>query len=122
MGIKELAERESKRLDEERQKRMDEMDLAPFLSIKDGDSLILKFADQEPRDRNGKFGFRKVFRVTAKIRNPEGAEVESEFDYEVNPRSPFYADLMDALKASTNLQITRVGSGQKDTKYSVKVI
>lgn len=105
-----FAAAEAQRLEEERQKAMEEHGYAPFWTMAEG-THIIEFADAMPRENN-LYPDRPIFRV--KI----GSE---EWDYSISKRSPLYREVMQHLAdGEFRLSITRIGTGKSDTRYKVQ--
>lgn len=105
-----FAEKEAARIASERKERMDELGYLPFYVLDQG-AHDLEFADEEPVD-NKLYPERKVFHVIA-----NGADMS----LSISTRSPLYRDVIANLaEGKAKMQITRIGTGKTDTRYSVK--
>ena len=112
--LKEFVETEKQRIDQEKEKALNDSGYVPFFKIEEGES-VLKFSDLEPRE-NEMYAERMVFRVV-------NTKDNKEYDLSVNIKSPLYKDIISALSEEyTTLKILRVGTTKEDTRYSVKPV
>lgn len=106
---------EKKVLDQAQKDSLAKADLKPFIKLGRGENVFeILNPRNPPRDYDGKFGPRKIFRVRQK---------GIEYDWGVNPRSPIYRAVIDALVAGKPiLCVLREGSGKevKDVLKSAK--
>ena len=107
--LKKYIEAEKARMEEERSKYLDEQDYKTFMKWEKG---ITEFTLEAviPRDHLSFGKDKKVFRIT----------VDGElFDWSVNPLSPMYRDLLDALaKAPVVMRLQRMGDSLQ-TRYEL---
>jgi len=97
-------------LEDNRRKHLEQKGLKPFLTMEKGVTEITFDPAQPPVLQDGKYGPRKVFQVTVAM---------NEYQFGVNPDSPFYRAIIDALIAGHNiLKVQRSGQA-KDTRYEI---
>ena len=109
-SMKSFAEGESKRLADDKAKRMEESGFLPFYQVTEG-THHMEFADEAPVDNNLYAG-RKVFHVVVK---------GTDYSLSISVNSPFYRDVINNLaKGLTQMRITRIGTGRTDTRYKVE--
>lgn len=124
MSIEQFAEEELQRLEVQRQEAIKAKGGLPYLgSIPVGESLIrlLRVVPKDDVDQND--NPRKQFNAKKNVGSmtapEEGLEVLA---WTVNPRSPLYRDLVQALpKAPVWLRVIRTGESKSDTRWTVKL-
>ena len=97
---------EKAKLDAEQKESLAKAGLKPFIKISRGENIVEILSPKTPpRDFNGEYGNRKIFRVR---------QNGNEYDWGVNPRSPVFREIVTALsEGKTVLTILREGSGKE---------
>jgi len=117
--------RESERLDRERDERIKERGDLPFLpSLQKGTTrltLLRKFPKKiEPKPSDQYQTTRGAFSVKAVKRKNFDVDAETEYAWTVNMNSPTYRALIELLaKAPLNIDVSKTGEG-KQTRYDVE--
>lgn len=96
-------------LNERRAKVMKEKGMAEFYTLPEGESKIFIDINKEPREQDGDFGLRTIFRI-----NAEGKE------YDLSCSDALARRIYNALTAGVNpMTVIRIGDG-KQTRFSIK--
>lgn len=96
---------ESKKIEEERIKKMKEKGQNPYYEWKNGENKFTIKVDIQPRDKYGDYGPQKIFQV----------ETESGiFDLSMNVSNPVYRKIIKSLaEGKTKFNVQRSGQGKK---------
>ncbi|MEM3845058.1 MAG: hypothetical protein QXU98_05095 [Candidatus Parvarchaeota archaeon] len=114
MTNQEFAQMELERIEKERAEALEQKGYKPFYKIKEGTHVLEFSKEVEPRT-NILFPGRSILRVKAQ----DGQE----YDVSVSRAGPLYKDIMKNLAAGNfKLQIQRIGTGIKDSRYLVKPV
>ena len=100
---------EIQRVKAERNERLIENGMLPFLKLPEGETEV-HFFKELPRDVKGTYGIRKGFHVRVN---------GQDYLFAINSNSPVYSRILEKLqKGETTIKIVRAGTGQM-TRYSV---
>lgn len=108
---------EKNRIDEESKKRLETADIKPILTLNEGVTTITVDLKDEPKSVKTKFGSRKVVNLVAP-KDKDGKQMcvmMSDYLFE-----QFIKAVVDK-SGIVRLNIVRMGSGAKDTKYKVSL-
>lgn len=111
------ADTELSRIEAQRQEAIKAKGGLPFLGALPVGTSRLSLHAEVPKDHEDPNGnVKKLFTVS----KPGSSEL---LGWTVNPRSPLYRDLLQALKkAPVNIEVVRTGEGKSDTRYSVVIL
>ena len=113
MDLRKYAEDELKKIDEDRKQAMQEKGFKPFYKLTEGTHDLQFDLNTEPRV-NTMYPGRVILRAT-NLANSE------EVDVSVSRSGPLYKDIMENIaQGHSKLRINRIGTGIKDSRYSVK--
>jgi hypothetical protein len=103
-------------MDAERKRKMEEKGLAPFLPVEEGETPFRVLPKMLPRLTTNQFGHEQLL-----LRVVSGKD-QQEYDLAVSTNSPVARKLLTQIAAKNYGPFTlcRSGSGQKDTRYSLK--
>lgn len=126
ISIEQFAEEELKRLEAQRQEAIKAKGGLPYLgSLPVGESLIRLLREIPKDDVDQNDNPRKQFTARKNVGSmtaPKEKEPLENLAWTVNPRSPLYRDLIQALpKAPVWLRVIRTGESKSDTRWTVKV-
>ena len=113
MDLRKYAEDELKKIDEDRKQAMQDKGFKPFYKLTEGTHELEFDVTSEPRT-NTMYPSRMILRAK-NLNNNE------EVDVSVSRAGPLYRDIMSNIAAGhSKLRINRIGTGIKDSRYSVK--
>ena len=114
MDMETYAEEELERLEKERKEAMEQKGFAPFYKITEGTHDLEFSKDVLPR-QNLTYPGRVIFRIV--WANGEAGDK----DVSISRSGPLYKEILSQLKQGHyRLRIQRIGTGIKDSRYSVK--
>ena len=102
-------DKHQKTVEDRRQKVMKEKGMADFITLEEGETKLTFDTTKEPREQDGDFGLRTIFRVLK-----DGKE------YDLSASDALARKILNAMAAGINpMTIIRVGEG-KQTRFSIK--